>query len=137
MPAFLLLGDGICLGLGGLGLEEWKAGFWGYWCLYPSLDVTSAESILGSTVSTPAAWEFGLILESGLIHGSPTALSRDSDPASRFSDLDLQAQEKLLFPVCLSDLTFWVFSNHAEAAWEVGNCLTERSRTLQHFILFK
>ena len=70
VPAFLFLGDGICLGLGGLGLEEWKAGFWGYWCLYPSLDVASAESILGSTVSTPAAWEFELILESGLIRGS-------------------------------------------------------------------
>lgn len=86
--------------LGGLGLEEWKAGF-------PSLDVASAESILGPTVSTPAAWEFELILESGLIHGSPTALSWDSDPSSSFSNLDLQAQEKLLlFPICISDLTF-------------------------------
>lgn len=43
--------------LGGLGLEKWKAGFWGYWCLHPSLDVTSAESILASAVSTPAAWD--------------------------------------------------------------------------------
>lgn len=37
------------------------------WCSYPSLELALAERVMGSAVSAPAAWEFELILDSGLI----------------------------------------------------------------------
>lgn len=102
------------------------------WCSYPSMELALAEGAMGSAVSAPAVWEFELILDSGLIQLTNCFLG--SLAISHFYYLDLRAQEKLLlFPVCISDLMFWVcfvlfFSNHVEAAWEVRNCITDKKK---------
>lgn len=76
------------------------------WCSYPSLELALAEGVMGSAVSAPAAWEFELILDSGLM--AHQLLSGISVHLSFLSSGLLGLKRNLLFPVYISDLMFWV-----------------------------
>lgn len=57
------------------------------WCSFCSLELASPERVISSAVSAPAAWEFELILDSGLM--AYQLLSEDSGSVSHFYNLNL------------------------------------------------